>query len=69
MNNGAAGELQDKKAQARTHGENAASAQNKLLEVDHGQSSGRMDTRAAQAAERSHQAVETVAAVHRAKKP
>ena len=69
VNNAAAGELQDRTTQTRTHGENPALEQNKLLEVDHGQPSGRMDTRAAQKTERSHQAVETVATVHRAKKP
>ena len=69
VNNGAAGELQDKTTQARTHGENPALEQNKLLEADHGQPGGRMDTRATQAAERSNPAVETVGKVHRAKKP
>ena len=70
VNNGAAaGELRNKYAQARTHAGNSAPEQNKLLEADYGQPSGRMDTRAAQAAERSYQAVETVEAVHRAKKP
>ena len=68
VNNGTAGELQDKTTQARTHGENPASEENKLLEVQHGQPSGRMDTRAAQAAERSNRAVEAVGAVHRANK-
>ena len=69
VNNGATGELPGEKAQARTHGENAASEQNKLLGVHHGQPSGRVDTRAAQAAERSNQAVETVEQVNWAKKP
>ena len=68
VNNGAAGELPGEKAQARTHRENPALEQNKLLEVDHRQSGGRMDTRAAQAAERSNQAVETGEQIHRAKK-
>ena len=31
VNNGTAGELQDKTIQARTHGENPASEQNKLF--------------------------------------
>ena len=70
VNNGAAvGELSDQYAQARTHTEKSAPEQNKLLESDHGQPGGRMDTRAAQATERSNQTVETVATVHRAKKP
>ena len=56
-------------AQARAHAEQFSSEQNKLLEVDHGQPGQRMDTRAAQTAERSHQAVETVETIHRAKKP
>ena len=68
-NGGAIGANPEQYAQARTHGENPALEQNKLLEEDHGQPSGRMDTRAAQKAERSYQAVETVATVHRAKKP
>ena len=50
------------------HGKETEPEQNKLLEADHGQPRQRMDTRAAQAAERSYQAVETVEAVHRAKK-
>ena len=69
VNNGTAGQLQGEKVQALTHGENPALKQNKLLEVDHGQPSGRMDTRAAQTSERSNQAVETVEGVNRAKKP
>ena len=69
VNNGVtAGANPEQYAQACAHGENSASEQNKLLEAEHGQPGGRMDTRAAQAAERSNQAVETVAAVHRAKK-
>ena len=54
---------------AHAHGKENNSVQNKLLEADHGQPGGRMDTRAAQTAERSHQAVETVATVDRAKNP
>ena len=56
-------------AQMGTHAEKFANEQNKLLEEDHGQPGQRMDTRAAQTAERSYQAVETVESVHRAKKP
>lgn len=56
-------------APAPTHGKETESEQNKLLEADHGQPRQRMDTRAAQEAERSYQAVETVEQVHRAKKP
>ena len=56
-------------AKSNPHGKEINHAPNKLLEVDHGQSSGRMDTREAQAAERSNQAVETVGKVHRSKKP
>ena len=48
------------------HAEKSAPEQNKLLEANHGQPGGRMDTRAAQAAERSNQAVEAVEQVHRA---
>ena len=70
VNNGAAaGADPDQYAQARTHAEKSALEQNKLLEEDHGQLGQRMDTRAAQAAERSYQAVETVESVHRAEKP
>ena len=70
VNNGAAiGAKPEQYAQARTHEEKPALEQNKLLEADHGQSGGRMDTRAAQAAERGNPAVETVESVHRAKKP
>lgn len=68
-NGGAAGAVPAQYAQAHAHAEKSAPEQNKLLEADHGQPGGRMDTRAAQAAERSHQAVETVEPVHRAKKP
>ena len=56
-------------AQARTHGKDSEPEQNKLLEADHGQPWQRMDTRAAQKAERSYQAVEAVASVNRAEKP
>lgn len=70
VNNGSAvGADPEHSAQARAHAGNSAPAQNKLLEVQHGQPSGRMDTREAQASKRSNQAVETVATVHRAKKP
>ena len=70
VNNGAAaGANPEQYAQARTHAEQSAPEQNKLLEAEHGQPGKRMDTRAAQAAERSYQAVETVEPVHRAKKP
>ena len=55
-------------AQARAHGEKSEREQNKLLEANHGQPGKRMDTRTAQAAERSNQAMETVEQVHRAKK-
>lgn len=66
VNNGAAA---DGSAHVHAHAEQTPAEQNKLLEVQHGQPGGRMDTRAAQKAERSHQAVETVEPVHRAKKP
>ena len=68
-NGGVLGELQQQYAQARTHAEDSAPEQNKLLEADHGQPGQRMDARAAQAAERSNQAVETVEQVHRTEKP
>ena len=68
-NGGAAGAVPAQYAQAHTHAEKFAPEQNKLLEADSGQPGGRMDTRAAQKAERSNQAVETVEPVHRAKKP
>ena len=67
VNNGAAAGA-DPAQNAHTHAEKSAPEQNKLLEADHGQPGQRMDTRAAQAAERSYQAVETVEPVHRAKK-
>ena len=70
VNNGtAAGTYPEQYAQARTHAGKSEPEQNKLLEANHEQPSKRMDTRAAQTAERSYQAVETVATVHRAKKP
>jgi hypothetical protein len=70
VNNGAAaGADPEQYAQARTHAEKYAPEQNKLLEAEHGQPGGRMDTRAAQAAKRSYQAVEAVEPVHRANKP
>ena len=70
VNNGtAAGANPEQYAQARTHAGKSAPEQNKLLEAEHGQPGKRMDTRAAQTAERSYQAVETVATVHRAEKP
>lgn len=56
-------------AQARTQAEENQPEQNKLLEVNHGQLGGRLDTRAAQAAGRADTAVETVGKVNRAKKP
>lgn len=58
VNNGAA---------SPAHAENQPDEQNELLEVQHGQSSGWMDTREAQAPERSNQAMEAVGAIHRAK--
>ena len=70
VNNGAAAGADPAQfTQAQAHGEKSALEQNKLLEADYGQPGGRMDTRAAQTAERSYQAVETVATVNRAKKP
>ena len=70
VNNGAAaGADSAQYAQARTHAGKSEPKQNKLLEANHGQSGKRMDTRAAQTAERRYQAVETVATVRRAKKP
>ncbi|NMM08215.1 hypothetical protein [Polaromonas sp.] len=55
-------------ARACAHGKEIEPEQNKLLDANHGQQRQRMDTRAAQKAERSYQAVETVESVHRAKK-
>lgn len=73
VNNGAAAAAQPAKGElvrkVRTHAGKSAPKQNKLLEANHGQPGKRMDTRAAQTAERSYQAMETVATVHRAKKP
>ena len=63
VNNGAA------PACSITHAEDNKPEQNKLLEVNYGQPGGRLDTRAAQAAERTDTTVEAVGAVHRAKKP
>ena len=67
-NSTAAGAHPEQYAQARTHGKESKSKQNKLLEADYGQPGQRMDTRAAQKAEQCNQAVETVEPVHRAKK-
>ena len=70
INNGAATRGNPEQyAQARTHAGKSEPKQNKLLEASHEQPGKRMDTRAAQTAARSYQAVETVATVHRAKKP
>ena len=70
VNNGAAaGADPDHYAQARPHGKQFRSEQNKLLEAEHGQPGQRMDIRAAQTAERSYQTVETVESIDRAKKP
>lgn len=63
VNNGISGETN-----ARAHAGEISNTQNKQLEVDHGQFSGGMDTRAAQAAKRSDPALAAVGAVHRAKK-
>ena len=68
VNNGA-GADGSAHAHGHAHAEKSAPKQNKLLEADHGQPGGRMDTRAAQAAELGNQAVETVESVYRAKKP
>ena len=73
VNNGAATEARPENGEldrnGRTHAEKSEPQQNKLLEANHGQPGGRMDTREAQTAERSYQAVETVETGHRAKKP
>ena len=70
VNNGAAaGGDSEQYAQARTHAGKSEPEQNKLLEANHEQPGKRMDTRAAQKAERSYQTVETLATVNRAKKP
>ena len=63
VNNGAAS------AGTVAHTEHEQREPNKLLEADHGQPGSRMETRAAQATKRSHQAVEAVESVYRAKKP
>lgn len=55
-------------AQATTRGKETILEQNKLLEADHGQPGGRMDTRATQTSKRSYQAMEAVESIHRAKK-
>ena len=69
VNNGeAAGAEPEQYAQAHAHGKESETEQNKLLEANHGQPGKRMDTRAAQEAERSNQAVETVGEVNRAEK-
>ena len=68
-NVGAAGIDPEHYAQAHAHGKETEPEQYKLLEADHGQPRQRMDTRAAQKAERSYPKVETVEQVHRAKKP
>jgi hypothetical protein len=49
------------------HAEDQSGEQNELLEVQHGQPNGWVDTREAQAPERSNQAMEAVGAIHRAK--
>jgi len=61
INNGAAS------AGTLAHAEEINPQQNKLLEADHGQPGGRLDTRAAQAAGTADPAVETVVKVHRTK--
>ena len=55
--------------QTDSHAKQLQTEQNKLLEGGYDTSTQRMDTRAAQTAERSYQAVEAVGKVHRAKKP
>ena len=67
--NNAAGADGSAHVHGHAHAEKSAPEQNKLLEAKHEQPSGRMDTREAQASKRSNQAVETVGAVNRAKKP
>jgi len=70
VNNGTAVEAgMERSAQAHTHGKETEPEQNKLLEVDHGQSGSRLDTRAAQTAGRADPAMEAVGKVHRTKKP
>ena len=61
--------LGDQPASVCSRGKKSKVEQNKLLEADHGQPGSWMDTRTAQKTERSDQAMETVDAVHRAKKP
>jgi hypothetical protein len=69
VNNGtAAGVNSEQYTQAHARAEKSAPEKNKLLEAEHGQPGKWMDTRAAQTAERSYQAVETLAPVQRAKK-
>ncbi len=55
--------------QTDSHAEQLDTEQNKLLKGGYDTNTQRMDSRAAQTAERGYQAVETVAKVHRAKKP
>ena len=55
--------------QTDSHAKQLQTEQNKLLEGGYDTSTQRMDTREAQTAERSYQAVEAVGKVHRAKKP
>ena len=70
VNNGTALDgATEQNARACVHGKEVEPEQNKLLEVVHEQPRQRVDTRAAQKAERSYQAMETVEQVHRAKKP
>jgi hypothetical protein len=66
-NAGGRSELNEQYAQAHTHARQTQSQQNELLEeAQHGGT--HLDTGAAAKAARSHQAVETVATFHRAKK-
>ena len=70
VNNGAAaGTDSAHYAQARMHAGKSEPKQNKLLEANHGQPGKRMDTRDAETAKQSYQAVETVTTVNLAKKP
>jgi multidrug efflux pump subunit AcrA (membrane-fusion protein) len=55
--------------QTDSHAKQLQTDQNKLLEGGYDTSTQRMDTRAAQTAERSYQAVEAVGKVHRTQKP
>ena len=68
-NGGATGADPEQYAQARSHAEKSTPEQNKLLEADHEQPGKRMDTRAAQTAERDNSAMEAMATVNRTKKP